>query len=276
VLLLDGALRVCGAANTLPVLGRTAEALAGRTFPRALAVDDVELGLALHAIAGAERAPLARELLVPTPRGPRTFALRAAGGPDDRIVVVLDDIHDERARWQALVVAHDELARRVRILDDASTIDAALARVAMLVQHADRDASDVVSHALPSLFPGLRSALFVESDDRLELVRCGDGDDGHAFVSSDLCWALRTRRVHVSGRGALPRCDHVDDTGEAACLPLLQGGRPFGLVVVAATATTLLPPIAELEHVAGRLGVALGANGHAVVLDDGVAPRAER
>ena len=278
VLLLDAALRVVSASpNCARVLGRTADDLRGRPF-WTCAPDDA---------AAATRVALGSLLRCEGARGQWDFALRAGVGPPRTfecravnlladptvaaVVVNLRDIHDQRSAEAALRAAHDQLARRLNELNVDRAVDAALSRVADLLQHCttDAEAHDVVWGALPALLPGLAPALYFDNEDHLEFVRHrAVGDDGgvrggvvdaNAFLPAETCWALRTRRAHVSRRGAVLRCDHVDAGVDAACLPLVVGGRAFGLVVVTAREpTTSLPTTEELDRLAVRLSVALG------------------
>jgi PAS domain S-box-containing protein len=282
VLLLDGALRVVSASpNSARVLGRTVDDLRGRAFS-ACAPDDVG-GRTHEALSSLLRCEGARghwDFTLRVAAGPpRTFECRAVNLLTDpavaAVVLNLRDIHDQRAAEAALRAANDQLARRLNELNLDRTVDAALSRVADLLQHCttDAEAHDVVWGALPALLPGLSPALYFDSDDHLEFVRHRGVDvgglatatptehtvDASTFLPAETCWALRTRRAHVSRRGGALRCDHVDDERDAACLPLVVGGRAFGLVVVTATEpATALPTIEELDRLAVRLSVALG------------------
>jgi PAS domain S-box-containing protein len=283
VLLLDGALRIVSASpNCARVLGRAADELRGRPFSTCAPDDGV----------ATTRAALGSLLRCEGARGQWDFALRVAVGPPRTfecravnllsdptvaaVVVNLRDIHDQRSAEAALRAAHDQLARRLNELNVDRAADAALSRVADLLQHCttDAEAHDVVWGALPALLPGLSPALYFDSADHLEFVRhrgahdpkdadplaatAGDVDP-NAFLPAETCWALRTRRAHVSRRGAVLRCDHVDADVDAACLPLVVGGRAFGLVVVTTrTPATPLPTAEELDRLAVRLSVALG------------------
>jgi PAS domain S-box-containing protein len=287
VLLLDAALRVVQASpNCARVLGRGGEDLRGRPFSTC-APDES---------APATHAALTSLLRCDGARGQWDFALRVASGTPRTfecravnllsdptvaaVVLNLRDIHDQRTAEAALRAAHDQLAHRLKELNVDRAVDAALSRVAELLQHCttDAEAHDVVWGALPALLPGLSPALYFESDDHLEFVRHRGDDvdtpvpakaapvgtgivplDVGTFLPAETCWALRTRRAHVSRRGGALRCDHVDGGCDAACLPLVVGGRAFGLVVVTATEpSTPLPTIDELDRLSVRLSVALG------------------
>jgi PAS domain S-box-containing protein len=282
VLLLDESLRVVQASsNCARVLGRSADELRGRAF-WTCAPDDgaASTRTAVSSLLSCEGARGHWDIELVVPLGPpRTFECRAVNLLADpavaAVVVNLRDIHKQRAAEGALRAAHDQLARRLHELNVERAADAALARVADLLQHCttEAEAHDVVWSALPALLPGLSTSLYFDSDDHLEFVRhrVGGGDgpgdprrpagppEAGAYLPPETCWALRTRRAHVSRCGDALRCDHVDDGVDAACVPLVGGGRTFGLVVASPrTPSSPLPATRELDRLAVRLSVAIG------------------
>ena len=268
VLVLDAELRVLSAsANTARLLGRGETDLAGRSFVSCVTEetrDDAARALASLLEGDGARAQWDVPLRLPSGYA-RTFECRGVnllGDPTIAGVVLnLRDIHEQRVAEAALRAAHDQLQERLHELGAERAVDAALGRAADLLLHCqtEQDVRDVVLSSLPALLPGLSSSISLESADPLELV--GVDVDGAAprFVQVDACWALRTRRAHVSATGALLRCDHLDADGDVACLPLVMGGHAFGLVTVTPSAQGhALPPAAALDRLAVRLSIAFG------------------
>jgi hypothetical protein len=267
-LLLDGRLRILAASsNTLRLLGRGPAELRGRPLSSCAPEDDAAAQeSALASLLGCEGARGQWDLRLRVAAGPpRTFECRAVNLLADAtvggVVVNLRDIHDQRVAEMALRAAHDQLARQFRALSVDRAVDAALSRIADLLQHCttDREAHDVVWGSLSTVLPGLSPALFFESEDHLEFVRHRDHDEAQPFLPVDACWALRTRRSHVSWAQGILRCDHVPVGVDAACLPLVAGGHAFGLVVVTSrSADVVLPSTTELDRLGARLSVAIG------------------
>jgi hypothetical protein len=176
------------------------------------------------------------------------------------VVVTLRDVHEQRLAEATLRQANTDLTRRLDALTADRAVDTALSRVADLLQHCvtREEFHDVVWGSLPALLPALHHALYFESDDHLDFLRHRSVDDAPSTLAVDGCWALRTRRAHLSHREGPLRCEHVDADKDAACLPLVQAGHAFGLVVVTADpAGAPLPATEALDRIAGRLGVTL-------------------
>jgi PAS domain S-box-containing protein len=175
------------------------------------------------------------------------------------LVVSLRDLTDQRAAEAALQQAKSQLEQRLAELSRERAADAALVQLAELVQHCEgaEQVSRVVAGSLRALLPGLRTALYVRDGDSDAFFQRGEGAPGPADgVASHSCWALRTRRTHVSQAGSPLRCEHLEGPGVAACLPLSFGGRLFGVVLVSPGDEELPPPDA-LDRLAGRLSTTL-------------------
>jgi hypothetical protein len=267
LVLLDSALRVVMTSPDLPrLLGIGAGGLRGRPLSTCADVADAAaVDAALGSLRGHRGARGRWDLRLKGPTGPpRTFECRAVNLLDDptvaAIVVVLRDVHEQRMAEAVLRDTTAQLNLQLAHLSAERAVDAALSRIADLLQHCTTagETHDVVWSTLPALLPGLRATLYFESDDGLEFMRHRGDDDARMFLASDSCWALRTRRAHVSRRGGALRCDHVDGDRDTACLPLVQGGHAFGLVVVAQLdGGPPLPDGTVLDALAGRLGVTL-------------------
>jgi hypothetical protein len=180
----------------------------------------------------------------------------------DGILINLRDIHDQRVAEAALRSANDELERRLSELSADRAFDAGLSRVADLLQQCStpEEAYDVLWASLPTLIPGFDMALYFEDEDHVEFVRHRAPGDSTIFLPIEACWALRTRRAHVSDGIVKLRCDHLGPGHRhTACLPLIAAGRAVGLVVMTSTsANRPLPSKDELNRLAVRLSIVVG------------------
>jgi len=168
---------------------------------------------------------------------------------------MIDPIDDDGI---AAVPARPDPTRMVVSGGREHHVDVALAHAAVLLSGCEgRDARAVLRGTLGACLPGLRCSLYVVTADGLDVVG-GAGESTTTVLPCESCWALRLRRVHVSPTAGLLRCDHVVDSVDTACLPLVCAGRVWGLVVVQATTTTTLPPLTTLTDLALRVGFALG------------------
>ena len=178
------------------------------------------------------------------------------------IVLNLRDIHDQRMAEAAVRAANEQLERQVHEMKADRAFDASLGRVAELLQHCStiNEAQDVLWASLPNLLPGFRLGLYFASEGQTDFFRHRPGPGDSAFLMIDGCWALRTRRTHISDQGVIMRCDHAaGEAGPMACLPLVLGGLPLGLISMR---TELggppLPPRDDLERLAVRLSMVAG------------------
>jgi PAS domain S-box-containing protein len=178
------------------------------------------------------------------------------------IVLNLRDIHDQRMAEAAVRAANEQLERQVQEMKADRAFDASLSRVADLLQHCTTvaEAQDVMWASLPNLLPGFRLGLYFASEGQTDFFRHRPGPGDSAFLMIDGCWALRTRRTHISDQGVIMRCDHAaGEAGPMACLPLVLGGLPLGLISMR---TELggppLPPRDDLERLAVRLSMVAG------------------
>jgi PAS domain S-box-containing protein len=269
VLILDERLTITSMSSNAPrVLGLLEDSLLGRPLLECVPRSDREEGeRALRELLRCEGARARWDLsLGAGPGGPRTFELRGInllGDPSvEGIVINLRDIHEQRVAEAALRDANEQLERRLQQLGYDRVIDAAMSRVAELMQHCGTpyETHEVVWGSLPVLLPGFDAALYFEGEDGMEFAAHRPRDGASAFLQTDMCWALRTRRTHVSGHRAHLRCDHLNlDTSIAACLPLAMGGHAFGLLVVTPRATSqTLPDADDLDRLALRLSIACG------------------
>lgn len=227
------------------------------------------------------KAALSALLAYPGARGRRDINLRLSSGhfrsfdcssinllTDEMvggILINLRDIHDQRVAEAALRRANDELEHRLSELSADRALDAGLSRVADLLQQCStpEEAYDVLWASLPRLIPGFHIALYFEDEDHVEFIRHpAPPGDSMVFLPLDACWALRTRRAHISDGIVKLRCDHLDpatSTGHTACLPLMAAGRAVGLVVMTSTSPNRpLPLKEELNRLAVRLSIVVG------------------
>lgn len=180
------------------------------------------------------------------------------------VVVSLRDLTEQRRVEEALQQAKAQLEQRLEELGRERTAEVALGQLAELVQHCASEAQlhDVVWGSLRALLPGVHATLYVRGADSEEFWQHPAPPTGGAgYLPAESCWALRTQRTHVQGTTSPLRCEHVDGTEAAACLPLVVAGRLFG-VVVARPAQGALPAADVLDRLAARIGTTLrGARG---------------
>lgn len=233
-------------------------------------------------VEGSQRhsvlASLGDLLAYPGARGRWDFNLRLASGhlrtfdcsgmnllKDDTvngILINLRDIHDQRVAEAALRRANEELERRLSELSADRAFDAGLSRVADLLQQCTtpEESYDVLWASLPTLIPGFEMVLYFEDSEHVEFVRHRAPSDANVFLPAEACWALRTRRAHISDGIVKLRCDHVGQGGiHTACLPLIAAGRSVGLIVMTSTSPHRpLPSKDELNRLAVRLSIVVG------------------
>lgn len=267
-IVVDRSLRVV---STSPYAGRVLccepEHLIGRALLDLVAAPDrASFAVELARVLDVPGARFERDVLLAVEcRQDVTFACRlmnlcqdaAIGG----ILINLRDIHEQRTAEAALRTANAELARRVAQLDRERTIDSTFARVAELLRAcATRaEAHDALWGSLEQLFGDCETTLYLSDEGGAEMAchRC-DGDVSTLHPSR--CWALRTRRTHVSASGAPFRCEHLDpDPGAAAaCVPVVVGGAIAALIVVTpGSAGRALAAAEDLDRLAHRLGAML-------------------
>lgn len=179
------------------------------------------------------------------------------------VVVSLRDLTDQRRAEAALQQAKGQLEHQLEELSRERSADMALGQLAELVQHCATPAQlhDVIVGSLRALLPGVRASLYVRGEEAVEYWRHPAPAGGGEFLPAESCWALRTQRTHVQAAGSPLRCEHLGGAGDAACLPLVVGGRLAG-VIVAQPGESPLPAPEVLDRLAGRLGTTLrGARG---------------
>lgn len=223
-------------------------------------------------------ASLGDLMAYPGARGRWDFTLRLASGhlrtfdcsglnllADDTVnglLLNLRDIHDQRVAEAALRRANEELERRLSELSADRAFDAGLSRVADLLQQCTtpEESYDVLWASLPMLIPGFEMVLYFEDSEHVEFVRHRAPSDANVFLPAEACWALRTRRAHISDGIVKLRCDHVGQGGKhTACLPLIAAGRSVGLIVMTSTSPDRpLPSKDKLNRLAVRLSIVVG------------------
>ena len=269
VLILDADLMVRSASsNTMRLLGWSPSDLIGSSLESWAQEDQRE----------TVKAALRNLLSYPGARGRWDITLRQASGHlriydgngmnmlADKMIhgllINLRDIHDQRVAEAAVRKANEELERRLRQLSADRAFDAALSRVADLLQQCSglEESADVLWASLPNLIPGFETALYFEDGEHVEFVRHRPPDQANVFLPTEACWALRTRRAHISNGVVTLRCDHVPHDGQCtACLPLLAAGRAVGLVVIRSRGPEKpLPSQEELNRLAVRLSIVVG------------------
>ena len=269
VLIVDADLVVRSASsNTMRLLGWSPSDLIGKDLVSWVQDDQREL----------VKAALSRLFSYPGARGRLDITLRQASGHlriydgngmnmlADKMIngllINLRDIHDQRMAEAAVRKANEELEHRLQQLSADRAFDAALSRVADLLQQCSglEEAADVLWASLPTLIPGFETALYLEDSEHIEFIRHRAPDHAHVFLPTEACWALRTRRAHISDGVVTLRCDHVPQDGRmTACLPLMAAGRVVGLVVVRSPGPERpLPSQEEINRLAVRLSIVVG------------------
>jgi diguanylate cyclase (GGDEF)-like protein/PAS domain S-box-containing protein len=178
------------------------------------------------------------------------------------------EMRSRRATEAAMRAANVTLESTVRKLESFNRDDAALSRMAELLQSSTQreEAYAVVRETSAKLFPGAVGRLYIhrESRDALEHVAAWGAQPGAEHgLAPDECWALRLGRPHfVSGAGAIG-CRHAQGGAPSyVCMPLQGEGQILGLLHIALeidaeTARPAQGTERRLRVLADRIGPAL-------------------
>lgn len=160
----------------------------------------------------------------------RAFDVRA-NKLEDGLVVVSREVTTERE-------TEAELVRRTAELERANFEIMQLAELGNLLQAcvSTDEAMIVAGQSGEMLFPSWSGVLSLVGDAELvePTATWGGATEGWPRFSQAACWALRLKRPHVS-ESTGPRCDHLANTSNAACLcvPMLGQGEPVGILHLA-------------------------------------------
>ncbi len=225
--------------SALRILGRDPADLVG-TRVRALFngehVDEV--GRCVEEVLGRFGSSARQTLPVHLPGGPvRWFELRMKNylhDPDmGRVLVTLIDVDDRVVAEDELRRVNTDLERRLDELDRTHQLDRVLSTATELLSRCvDTDeVTGVLWDCIEQAFVGHPITLHLSSPltDELQPVQSTGGL--HPNVRADECWALRTRRVHLSEVGGV-RCHHVADGKRIMCIPFVVDGRVVAMAEV--------------------------------------------
>jgi PAS domain S-box-containing protein len=280
VLVLDANLRITAVSgNTQRLIHRDVAHLLGQPFISLVEpADQAGLERSLGSLRNLNGARGQQDLQLRSLDGQlRSYECRSINLLRDHtvagLVVNLRDIHDQRVAEARLRDANELLEQRLQLLSHERSIDAALARLAELLQHCEgvAEAREVLWASLPRLLPSFEVHLYFAGGDgiafeihRPQATTVGtagaDPDDMPLLLPQDCCWALRTQRTHLSTRATKIRCEHLPGTvPDAACVPVVVGGSVASLLVVAPRVLgQSLLPAEDFDRLATRLGIALG------------------
>ena len=137
------------------------------------------------------------------------------------------------------------------VLVDRSRAEAA--RLRLLVEMSERlqlsptidDAMSVVPFFAARLFPRLEGAVFVNRNGAVRLATSWSSACEEDSLEMRACNALMLGTTYVATRGGDPACEHSIVSTDAAtiCVPMLDAGEPFGVMVLRAPGGTLPPGI---------------------------------
>jgi diguanylate cyclase (GGDEF)-like protein len=143
----------------------------------------------------------------------------------------------------AVLVDHSRAeAVRLRVLIDLSE--------RLQLSPSIEDASAILPSFGSRLFPQLEGAVYIRraSTDSVKLAALWGNHCEEDAIDANGCNALLLGTTHMTGDSM---CEHSSSTAGAAtiCVPMLDAGEPFGLLILRAVGGTPLPPrIAELAR----------------------------
>ncbi|MFM7064626.1 MAG: PAS domain-containing protein [Actinomycetes bacterium] len=225
--------------SALRILGRDPVDLIGtrvRTLFHGAEVDEV--GRSVDEVLGRFGASARLTLSMQLPGGPvRWFELRLKNylhDPDmGRVLVTMIDVDDRVTAEDELRRVNADLEHRLEELDRTHQLDRVLsAATEMLSRCVDTDeVTGVLWDCLEQAFVGHPLTLHLSSPLTDEVQAAHSTGGLHPNIRTEECWALRTRRVHLSEVGGV-RCHHVVDGHRAMCIPFVVDGRVVALAEV--------------------------------------------
>lgn len=233
----DGAVTYA-TSSALRILGRDPEALVGTRIPDLFSgIDSVEVERSVDDVLTRFGSSARRTLPVQLPGGPvRWFELRLKNYLHDpemgRVLVTLIDVDDRVMAEDELRRVNEDLRHRLEELDRTHQLDRVLSTATeLLVRCVDvEEVTDVLWDCIEQAFVGHRMTLHLAcASGELQPIRSTGGL--HSNVRVDECWALRTRRVHLSEVDGV-RCHHLSDGARVVCIPFMADGRVIALAEV--------------------------------------------
>lgn len=155
-----------------------------------------------------------------------------------KLVGSVQDVTDRVQAELQLQRANQELAEKVRELEQRSTEITLLSEMGSLLQTC-KDAEEAylqISSAAEKLFPKWSGALCITTASRTAVETVADwghADPGERVFAPDDCWALRRGQPQLYRRGEkASACRHIDLTGvaESLCVPFMAQGEALGIV----------------------------------------------
>ena len=221
--------------SALRIMGRDPEALVGTMVHDLFqGIDAVEIERSVEEVLLRFGSSARRTLPVELPGGTvRWFELRMKNYLHDpamgRVLVTLIDVDDRVGAEDELRRVNADLERRLDELDRTHQLDRLLSTATeLLVRCVDvAEVTDVLWDCVEQAFAGHRMTLHLASQSIGELQPIRSTGGLHSNVRVDECWALRTRRVHLSEVGGV-RCHHLADDARVVCTPFVVDGRGDG------------------------------------------------
>jgi len=167
----------------------------------------------------------------------RWFELRMKNylhDPDlGQVLVTFIDVDDRVGVEEELRRVNVDLQRRLDELDRAHQLDRLLGTgTELLVRCVNaEEVTDVLWDCTEQAFAGHSMTLRLSSPSTGELQPIRSTSGPHASVRDDECWALRTRRVHLSEVGGV-RCHHISEHARVMCIPFVVDGRVIALAEI--------------------------------------------
>ena len=225
--------------SALRIMGRDPESLLGSQVSDLFeGIDSVEVERGVQDVLLRYGSSNRRTLPVQLPGGPvRWFELRMKNYLHDpamgRVLVTLIDVDDRVSAEEELRRVNVDLQRRLDELDRTHQLDRLLGTgTELLVRCVDADeVTDVLWDCTEQAFAGHRMTLLLSSPSTGEMQPIRSTGGLHSNVRVDECWALRTRRVHLSEVGGV-RCHHIADGAKVVCIPFVVDGRVVALAEV--------------------------------------------
>lgn len=225
--------------SALRILGRDPDALVGSRVRNLFeGIDSVEVGRSVDDVLTRFGAAARLTLPVLLPTGAvRWFELRMKNYLHDpamgRVLVTLIDVDDRVVAEEELRRVNVDLERRLDELDRTHRLDRVLgAATEMLIRCVDAmEVTDVIWDSLEEAFSGHRKTLHLAAPTSGELQPIRSTGGLHPSIRTDECWALRTRRVHLSEIGGV-RCQHLATDVRVVCTPFVVDGRVVALAEV--------------------------------------------
>ena len=123
--------------------------------------------------------------------------------------------------------------KRLDELDRSHQLDRILGSgTELLVRCVDAaEVTDVLWDCTEQAFAGHTMTLHLSSPSTGELQPIRSTGGLHPNLRDDECWALRTRRVHLSEVGGV-RCHHISEHARVMCIPFVVDGRVVALAEI--------------------------------------------